>query len=270
MCSEKNMTVPRPIALLSYLPDLVSRVERPWRLVADRLGLIGGTYVLRTRDGSAFELRGGTGDRFSVFEIAIRRDYFNLVKIKPGDVIVDIGANIGVFTVIASKLIGSHGRVIAIEPNSESAKQLERNIALNRLNNVTVYRAAVTGAPGNVTLHTGKKAILSSIFTSVDGQAVGGSAEEVRGLPLADILAREKIDRVDLLKIDCEGGEYEIFDAAESEIWTKLSQIVMEVHHVENRRPAELVAKLRGVGYLVQEAGLLYAQKPMEAQLPKK
>ena len=243
--------------------DLVSMIERPWLLVADRLGPIGGTYVLRTRDGSAFEVRGGTSDRFSVFEIAIRRDYLNLVKIKPGDVIVDVGANIGVFTVIASKLVGSHGRVVAIEPNSESAKRLERNIALNSLNNVTVYRAAVTGAPGNVTLLTGKKAILSSIFKFVDGQAVGGRAEEVQGLPLADILTREKIDRVDLLKIDCEGGEYEIFDAAKSEIWTKLSQIVMETHSVENRRPAELVAKLRCVGYLVQEAGLLYASRPV-------
>jgi FkbM family methyltransferase len=51
----------------------------------------------------------------------------------PGDVIVDVGANIGVFTVIASKLVGSRGRVVAIEPNSESAKRLERNIALNSL-----------------------------------------------------------------------------------------------------------------------------------------
>jgi FkbM family methyltransferase len=239
--------------------DLVSRIERPWLLVADRLGLIGGTYVLRTRDGSAFEVRGGTSDRFSVFEIAIRRDYFSLVKIKPGDVIVDVGANIGVFTVIASKLVGSHGRVVAIEPNSESAKRLERNIALNGLDNVIVYRAAVTGAPGNVTLFTGEKAILSSTFN----QAVGGTPEEVQGLPLADILTQEKIGHVDLLKIDCEGGEYEIFDSAQSEIWPKLSQIVMETHRVENRQPAELVAKLRYLGYLVQESGLLYASRPV-------
>ena len=253
------MTV-RPNALL--IRDLLGRIERPWLLVADRLGLFGGTYVLRTRDGSAFEVRGGTSDRFSVFEIAIRRDYFSLANIKLGNVIVDVGANIGVFTVIASKLVGSHGRIVAIEPNSESAKRLERNIALNRLNNVTVYHAAVTGAPGNFTLHTGKKAILSSIFKSVDGQAVGGTAEEGQGLPLADILTREKIDYVDLLKIDCEGGEYEIFDAAPSEIWTKLSQIVMETHRVENRQPTELVAKLRRLGYLVQESGLLYASRP--------
>jgi hypothetical protein len=46
----------RPNALL--IRDLVSRIERPWLLVADRLGLVGGTYVLRTRDGSAFEVRG--------------------------------------------------------------------------------------------------------------------------------------------------------------------------------------------------------------------
>jgi FkbM family methyltransferase len=114
------------------------------------------------------------------------------VNIKPGDVIVDVGANIGIFTVMASKLVGSRGRIVAIEPNSESAKRLERNIALNRLNNVTVYHAAVTGAPGNVKLYTGKKAILSSIFKSVDGQAVGGTAEEVQGLPLADISRKDR------------------------------------------------------------------------------
>jgi hypothetical protein len=46
--------------------DLVSRIKRPWLLVADRLGLVGGTYLLRTRDGSAFEVRGApvTASRF--------------------------------------------------------------------------------------------------------------------------------------------------------------------------------------------------------------
>lgn len=247
------------LAGAAALRAIVGRLASPWPVIADRLGLMRRNYQTRTRDGAIFELRPGTSDRFSLFEVVVRRDYIDMAILKPGDVVVDIGANIGVFTVLAALAVGPKGRVIAVEPNGETADRLERNLALNGLHNVTVHRAAVTGTSRPVTLHKGDAAIFSSILDDVDGRRTSGQSEIVPGLPLADILTQAGIERVDLLKIDCEGGEYEIFDHAAPELWQRLPQIIMETHEAGGRKPPELAARLRALGYRLTEGDLLYA-----------
>lgn len=226
-------------------------LKNPWLLFADRLGWRSGTYEVKTRNGARVEIRANTSDRYSVLEIAVRGDYFVTDAIVPGATVVDIGANIGVFTVIAGHLVGPTGRVIAIEPNPKTADQLERNIALNGLTNVSVHRKAVTGVPGTVMLHTGEKSIFSALV-GVDGRALTGATLPVVGERLGDILAGENIDKVDLIKIDCEGGEYEIFDTAGPELWAKLPCIVMETHRLNSRGPEELQARLRAAHYSIR------------------
>ena len=63
--------------------------------------------------------------------------------LKPGDFVVDAGANIGLFTVMMAKLAGVSGRVLAIEPNPTSVAKLKNNIAVNELNNVEIYEGAL-------------------------------------------------------------------------------------------------------------------------------
>lgn len=264
MQQQKPTSSNRTYQSISMLRKTFNNIERPWQLFADRLGLIRTTYPLRTCDGALFELRGGTSDRFSIYEVAIRRDYLSLVHINKGDTVVDIGANIGVFAVTAAKLVGPHGRVIAIEPNTETVARLQRNITINGLSNLAVYEAAVTGEPRPVTLYTGEKSLFSTIMTEVDGRSVSGKLEEVQGLSLTEILAREQLEHVDLLKVDCEGGEYEIFDTTDPVLWTRVRKIVMETHQVGDRQPAELLNKLRSLGYVVQTSGevLVLASRP--------
>ena len=74
-------------------------------------------------------------------------------------------------------------------------------------------------------------------------------------------MASEAIERVDLLKIDCEGGEYEIFDTADDELWSRLQTIVMETHRIEGRNPAELKSRLQSQGYRTSGTDLLYASR---------
>ncbi len=246
---------------LGMAKGVLTRIRNPWRLIADRLGFVHDRYTLRTRDGAAFEIDGGTCDRFVLYEIAVRGDYLRSGAIRPGANVVDIGANIGIFTVLAARRVGPAGRVIAIEPNRETADRLERNVALNSLGNVVVYRAAVTGTAGQFTLHTGEESIFSALVP-VDGRwSLTGTTQTIDGIPLADILQQEGIDCVDFLKIDCEGGEYDIFDTAAPSLWTRLPSLCMEMHELQERKPPELVAKLKAEGYVVDNVGLLYATR---------
>ncbi len=228
-------------------------------LLLDRLGVPLGRYVVRGRGGSRMELRAGGSDRYTVFETLVRGDYLTQRELKSGDTVVDIGANIGVFSILAARQVGPAGRVVAVEPNPETADQLERNVRLNGLSNVHVWRAAVAGRAGTMSLHLGDAALFSSLLPSVDSRRATGRTVQVSCVTLSDILAKEAIERVDLLKMDCEGAEYDIFDAADDELWSRLPAIVMETHRIEGRSPAELKSRLQSQAYHTTDSELLYA-----------
>ena len=74
-------------------------------------------------------------------------------QLKPGDTFIDVGANFGYYTVLASKLVGPTGRVIAFEPDPRSFQLLERNVARNGCTNVVLEQKALADKPGTLTLH---------------------------------------------------------------------------------------------------------------------
>ena len=70
--------------------------------------------------------------------------------LQPGDVVVDVGANIGVLSLAASRLVGEHGQVIAVEPHPATFQHLQHNLGLNQAANVQTHRVAVGEAVGSV------------------------------------------------------------------------------------------------------------------------
>jgi FkbM family methyltransferase len=249
-------------AMIKTFGLVFAQVENPLPLILDRLGLKRGIYTIQLRGGPRFELRSGTTDRYSVYETALREEgYFEFSTISPGDTVIDIGANIGVFTVLAARLVGPTGRVISIEPHPETSAILRQNIALNGLSNARVKQVGVSGNAGRMSLHTGDQPLFSSFMNEVNGKTVGGRSEEVSVVTLSGLLAEEKIEHVDFLKIDCEGSEYSIFDTAPTALWSKISHIVMEAHYADGRKTSELVQKLRAEGFDVRERDLIYASR---------
>jgi FkbM family methyltransferase len=85
---------------------------------------------------------------FGVFEPSLTQ--FMIRTIKPGDTVVDLGANHGYFTLLMSKLVGETGRVIAIEAFPETRQSLEANLALNRIRNVEVRGVAISDRKGSI------------------------------------------------------------------------------------------------------------------------
>lgn len=127
-------------------------------------------------------------------------------RLKRGDA-VDVGANIGLYTLILSRVLGKRGKVLSIEPDPHYFQFLKRNIELNNGYNVATLNVAAWSHYEDLEL-TRHLSGSSPIDTSVS-PADGVSAHTVRGRPLDDLLSESEIDPR-LVKIDVEGAEYQV------------------------------------------------------------
>lgn len=133
-------------------------------------------------------------------------DAFISRRLEPGDVFVDVGANIGFHTLRAQQALGGVGRVVAIEGSPSVADQLAATLDLNGLDTeVRIVRTAVADSAGTLTMFRGPNRNLG-LSTSVAER--GFSVEsEVRCDRLANLLLAEELEQLRIVKIDVEGGE---------------------------------------------------------------
>jgi len=130
---------------------------------------------------------------------------YNILKkiLKKGDIVVDIGASIGYYSLIFAKLIGETGKVIAIEPESKSCQLFKKNIEFNNYKNVILLQKAVSNKTGKAKLLKSKKFGGSVVFEQ-DSKEEG--TVEIKTISLDDYF-KEKIN---FIKIDAEGSEDKI------------------------------------------------------------
>ena len=120
-------------------------------------------------------------------------------RVRQGDVVVDVGANIGCIALLAATLVGEEGLVIAVEPNLDNVQLLYAGMALNKADNVRVLPYAASDRSRLVSLTGGSNAQL------VDAQQPGASAVYAQSVVLDEALSW--LPRLDLLKMDVEGHE---------------------------------------------------------------
>lgn len=140
--------------------------------------------------------------RTRTYEPHVTAEFRRLIQ--PGMTVIDVGANIGYFSLLAASLVGPSGRCIAVEPNTRNVKLLAASVAANRFRHVTICQAAATDVPELLFLNTNHS---NGVVTPADenlGYAL--SRETVQGLRLDDVFA--SVGRVDLIKLDIEGAEY--------------------------------------------------------------
>jgi FkbM family methyltransferase len=122
-----------------------------------------------------------------------------------GDVFVDVGANIGYYSLLASKLVGPGGQVVAIEALPSTHALLKRNLSDNGVNNVRTANVAVSDAAGQLTVYSGIAGNTGSATTvPIEGRQ---PIVTVDALPLNEILTLQERENVALIKIDIEGAE---------------------------------------------------------------
>jgi FkbM family methyltransferase len=159
---------------------------------------------------------------------------------KPGDTVLDIGANVGVFTIFLRWLCPGV-RVHAFEPVAETRERLEMNLRANHLtDSVTVHPVAVAAQGGTLTLFHGSKAGHSSVTLS---QFSRTQQETVPCINLATALQLAGVGPIHLLKIDTEGSEVEIFEGIGPTVLDQIQRVVVEYHGLLRPGSRDLVAR---------------------------
>lgn len=131
-----------------------------------------------------------------------------------GHVFVDVGANVGVFTMKAAKEIGNDGLVIAIEPFIETAFRLSENVRANEYSNVRVRNFCIGSRTENSRLHLNKgKPNSFSLVSNGDAESTS-----VLCVSLDDLCRWENLERLDYLKIDAEGAEAQVLEGGQEAI----------------------------------------------------
>lgn len=217
------------------------------------------------------DLKIGVGSKmeaWSVKETLIDRFYAKVGTEVGGNwTIVDIGAAIGEFT-IDSALKLTDGMVHAFEPNPGSINILRQNTRANYLHRVTTYNLGVWSEAGEIPL----RILNNEPLQAVSGIRTSKSEDLIETtIPVISLkeLVFEKVgSRIDLMKVDCEGAEYEILLDQPQEIFDQIDRVIMEYHDLDKQRNHEILADaFRMHGYEVKhranpvhdDIGYLYA-----------
>lgn len=228
---------------------------REWPLVMRIfLGLApAGTHVIHLRQGNiCFRVRRAM-DVWSVKETFLDRFYEKYgAPIGSGWKIIDVGAGIGEFTLLAA-LRHLDNMVYAWEPFPQSFALLQENLKLNEATNVRAFAEAVGGETGVLALDLSSGEPLQVQSMAIESEGASQEVLSVPSISLADLFDRLSLDRCDLLKLDCEGAEYGILFNTPESVLSRIERIVMEYHdNASAYTHVDLFQYLREKGYQVK------------------
>ena len=211
-------------------PLIFERLMDVRLVVATRLGP---SFILRLRDVNGPAEVFGTGEYLRGSQDSRQPRY-----------VLDAGAHVGAFTVWAASR-WPECKIVAIEPNPGVREFLEMNVRRNHLDDRVVVRPwALAAGPGLRWLHLDSDSAASGLTAS----AMKGDIE-VETVGLTTAIASTGFPEIDLLKIDIEGAEYEVFDATHPADIRSVGQCVVECHLGEGRSSDEIAARLRIAGF---------------------
>jgi len=228
--AENFRSLPKIARRLKLTPLVAGKVKNwPSFMYNYALGLI-------PRDGYFFRngarIKIGRGvDHVPIIEIFLRSDYGTL----PNDaVIVDLGANIGVFAIYAATTT-RNARVYAYEPLPEFYELMRENVRLNqRTDTVECFNSAVAGEANARDIYVAGTDFFFPTFVAPSDHDDAATRVQVRCTTLAEILDANQLEQVDLLKMDIEGAEYEVFCGTPPHYFERIKEIRMEYHDLDS------------------------------------
>jgi len=237
---------------------IVETATRPLRHrdMRIRSGLLAGA---RINLGGSF-LRYLTGDAEPEVQDALA------ALIQPGQAVYDVGANIGFFTMLCSRLAGPQGRVYAFEPIPANLATLRHNLALNDLSNVTIVEQALSSTTGSAEMFVSPWSAFHSL--NVEGASKRSDHDlqagqiSVQTVTLDEFVKGEEGRAPDLLKIDVEGAELIVLEGARETLRSCRPLLLCELHDTH----AAYGAFVQEIGY---EVRVIDAESPELADAPR-
>jgi len=184
-------------------------------------------------------------------------DAYNIRLLKEGMIVVDVGANIGVYTVLAAEKVGKNGKVIAIEPEPKNYQQLLKNIKLNNFQNVTPINIALADHNGIEKLYISYCAGLHSLIASENTI----SSIKVSLKTVDKLLEELNLKKIDIIKIDTEGSELPVLRGAEKTLKANpnMKIIVATEHYPSETKEVRQFLNDRGFKITVSRNGIVMA-----------
>ncbi len=219
--------------------------------------------IFKTRSKKIIKLRKQSTDLMALTHVWLIEEYKKEnFEIQPHDIIIDVGAHIGLFTIYASQFC-TKGKIYSFEPVVENYELLLENIKLNNLNYVTSFNQAVSNSNEPIKLFLNNDESGHSIFSQSSKTVIADS------ISLQRFFDENKIKHCNFLKLDCEGAEYEIIKNLPLEYFQKIDKLIIEYHMADSH--PELLIELKEIlsqqnfeietKQLFSDIGFLYAKK---------
>ena len=219
--------------------------------------------ILETNSGFKMKIRVNSTDLMQLTTIWVVREYdLPGFDIKNDDTIIDIGGHIGLFTLFC-KQFSNAGKIFCYEPFIDNYKIFLDNVKMNNLNNVISSNMAVSKIDGNVPIY------LSDDESGHSMLEKNSNSIQVESISLKKIFDMNDIQKCNLLKLDCEGSEYEIIESLPNDYFEKIDKIIIE-YHFAGKYPVlfkNLIKKLEAIPFTIEikksdaNMGLIFAQK---------
>lgn len=162
--------------------------------------------------------------------------------IRTGDVVYDVGANAGFYTLLASHRVGDKGCVVAIEPHPRNVEYLRRHIGLNKISNVIVVAAAAGDESGVVSFDDGPN--------RSQGQVIATGARKVDAITLDTLVLGRQLPAPQVIKIDVEGAENRVLAGSITILKTVRPIVFIATHGAARHR--ESCEMLSSLGYVLE------------------
>jgi len=182
-------------------------------------------------------------------------NYFPLFSINKDDVVIDVGAHHGIFTINMAYL---GAQVHSFEPNPMSFEILKKNIAVNKFAHVPIINNfAVSNIDHKiVNFDLGVRSTAGSIKNLKNESLRSGEKIEVNTVTIDQYIKDVQLKEIKLLKMDCEGAEYDIFNS--SKYIRDIEYLIVEAHEIQDNNPSDLINKLSLNGFEVNKVKANY------------
>ena len=219
--------------------------------------------IFKTKTGLKIKIRVRSTDLMALTNVWMVNEYdVEDFEINVNDTIIDIGAHVGLFSLLVSQLCKT-GKILSFEPARENFDLFVSNLKLNHVKNILPFNMVVSKNSGRSNLFLNNDQSAHSIFSK------SSESVNVESISLQKIFEDNKISSCKLLKLDCEGAEYEIIDSLPLEYLGRIQNLVIEYHSADTKPELvkNLILKIKNAGFKIEtrphhdDMGFLTARK---------